>query len=258
MQTHLKTPRVLRQVAIHSAFGCWTVLSHTSDRRKVLCRCACGTEREVAKSNLARGISTSCGCMGLHIGEDNIDVTAADLDNIRFAAGDVSLAPIPWAPGYIVSDAGVVYSVRRWKREVSVPFRALKVMLHSGGYPQVNLRVKGKSTITAVHRLVAEFFLNPKPFDGAVVRHLDGNPLNNCASNLAWGTQAENRADSVRHGTAAVGESVGSAKLAEADINRIRSLVHSGVAPAIVASAYGVNYATINDIIRGLTWRHVT
>lgn len=43
-----------------------------------------------------------------------------------------------------------------------------------------------------VHQLVCEAFHGPKPFDGAVVIHLDENALNNRPENLKWGTQKEN------------------------------------------------------------------
>ena len=45
-------------------FGRWTVLSTPATKRRyVLCRCACGTEREVWASNLRSGISENCGCI---------------------------------------------------------------------------------------------------------------------------------------------------------------------------------------------------
>ena len=43
-----------------------------------------------------------------------------------------------------------------------------------------------------IHQLVCEAFHGPKPFDGAVVIHLDENALNNRPDNLKWGTQREN------------------------------------------------------------------
>lgn len=43
-----------------------------------------------------------------------------------------------------------------------------------------------------VHQLVCEAFHGPKPFDAAVVIHLDENALNNRPENLKWGTQKEN------------------------------------------------------------------
>jgi len=43
-----------------------------------------------------------------------------------------------------------------------------------------------------VHQLVCEAFHGGKPFDGAVVIHIDENGLNNRPENLKWGTQKEN------------------------------------------------------------------
>lgn len=43
-----------------------------------------------------------------------------------------------------------------------------------------------------VHQLVCEAFHGPKPFEKAVVIHLDENALNNRPENLKWGTQKEN------------------------------------------------------------------
>lgn len=43
-----------------------------------------------------------------------------------------------------------------------------------------------------VHRLVAEAFLGPQPFDGAVVMHLNEVGTDNRVENLKWGTQKEN------------------------------------------------------------------
>jgi len=43
-----------------------------------------------------------------------------------------------------------------------------------------------------VHQLVCEAFHGRRPFDNAVVIHIDENALNNRPENLKWGTQQEN------------------------------------------------------------------
>lgn len=43
-----------------------------------------------------------------------------------------------------------------------------------------------------VHQLVCEAFHGTKPFDSAIVIHIDENPSNNRPENLKWGTQKEN------------------------------------------------------------------
>lgn len=52
-----------------------------------------------------------------------------------------------------------------------------------------------------MHTLVALAFLGPRPEGKPHIRHLDGNARNNHVSNLAYGTAAENVADSLQHGT---------------------------------------------------------
>ena len=67
----------------------------------------------------------------------------------------------------------------------------LKKRLSTNGYYIVDLRKNHRSRVFRVHRLVALSFI---PFvDGKVfVNHIDGNKLNNNASNLEWCTQSEN------------------------------------------------------------------
>lgn len=59
--------------------------------------------------------------------------------------------------------------------------------------------VLGGKSVT-VHSLVALAYIGPKP-DGYVICHNDGNPLNNNADNLRYGTYTDNQYDRVKHGT---------------------------------------------------------
>lgn len=56
-------------------FGRWQVVgySHRSGRcdHRWLCRCDCGTERDVSAHSLRRGHSTSCGCYALEVRAEN-------------------------------------------------------------------------------------------------------------------------------------------------------------------------------------------
>lgn len=47
----------------NSQYGLWTVLGPGTKKDHVLCRCECGTEREVNRHSLERGVSRSCGCV---------------------------------------------------------------------------------------------------------------------------------------------------------------------------------------------------
>lgn len=53
-------------IPIGSVFDRWTVIGmgvRSSSEQKWLCRCKCGTEREVVRSSLVFGRSKSCGCL---------------------------------------------------------------------------------------------------------------------------------------------------------------------------------------------------
>ena len=77
----------------------------------------------------------------------------------------------------------------------------LKGHFCGGPYRRVQIVRDGRVIKNAkVHHLVAEAFLGPRP-EGLDIRHLDGDPLNNRADNLAYGTRSENIQDTVRHGT---------------------------------------------------------
>tara|TARA_B100001173_G_C15994069_1_gene550229 strand:+ start:194 stop:1054 length:861 start_codon:yes stop_codon:yes gene_type:complete len=60
---------------------------------------------------------------------------------------------------------------------------------HPSGYVRVMIKKKNFQ----IHRLIAEAFQLPKPSaEHNQINHLDGDPLNNCVSNLAWCTASEN------------------------------------------------------------------
>jgi NUMOD4 motif. len=99
---------------------------------------------------------------------------------------------------YEVSDKGEVASLPTptWNRR-SIIAQVRNVA--RGGYWYVTLHRDGKQFSRKVHQIVCEAFHGSRP-DGAVTRHLDGNPTNNVPSNLAWGTYTQNQLDTVAHG----------------------------------------------------------
>ena len=95
--------------------------------------------------------------------------------------------PVPGHGGYLVSDRG---RVRGPSGAVLKP--------DTNGHGYLYIAISGRKQ--RVHRLLLTTFVRP-PKPGEVTRHLNGNPADNRLENLAWGTQAENMQDSVRHGT---------------------------------------------------------
>ena len=69
-----------------------------------------------------------------------------------------------------------------------------------GRYPSVSLRdSEGNQRCHRVHQLVAAAHLGPMPEDCTLIRHLNDVKTDNRAENLAYGTEADNRADWVRN-----------------------------------------------------------
>lgn len=96
------------------------------------------------------------------------------------------LERIAYSKGYRVTEEGVVNGPN--KKDIGY--------FSSGGYRIINVRVHGKNKNLRAHRLQAYQKYGEKIYDeGTVVRHLDGNPANNCIDNIAIGTHSENMMD---------------------------------------------------------------
>ena len=107
-------------------------------------------------------------------------------------------------PGYRVCEDGRVFSVEHnWR---GYGERELQQTPNADGYPSVRLTIYGRRIRLAIHRLVAQSFLPPRPSPNHELRHLDGNKQNSHADNLAWGTQKDNADDRERHGRTSRGE----------------------------------------------------
>lgn len=103
---------------------------------------------------------------------------AIDYGNCNYS---IMWKPIAVDPRYSVSLSGKI------KRNSSD--RVLKPWKHKSGHLYVKLNKKYQ-----VHHLVLDAFVGKRP-RGLECRHIDGNPTNNRASNLVWGTRAQNIED---------------------------------------------------------------
>jgi len=76
-----------------------------------------------------------------------------------------------------------------------------RVFVGRNGYYQAYL-YRGKKTTRhpkMIYKLMALTYLPKRPSKAHLVRHLDGDSLNDAASNLAWGTHADNMEDLRKH-----------------------------------------------------------
>lgn len=218
------------------------------------------------------GVVTSRSALTMHLsGVGTLAMAYPIAPGVRFKS-------IEGHPGYCVGDDGSVWScvLMGVRRGVGDRWRRLRPHQQHRGHCAVDL---GRKATRFVHRLVLEAFVGPCP-EGQQCRHLDGNPLNNQLSNLAWGTPRENHADSVRHGTAyhlrpeamermragspghprnyvrhKAGEGHHRAKLSDEQVAHIRRVVdpskRDGTASRL-AKEWGVTSAAVMMIAKGL------
>lgn len=106
-----------------------------------------------------------------------------------------------------------------------------------------------------IHRAVCEAFNGPGQ-PGQYCMHNDGNHLNNSASNLRWGSAAENSADMVRHRTRMYGERNPMAVLTQDAVDRMRSIRAMQKTPYyVIARDFGVSTMTAFRAVTGRAWQ---
>jgi len=158
---------------------------------------------------------------------------------------------VPGFESYEVSDTGLVRSFHRgWSG------RPLSPHTDAWGYLRLQLFPGHgeKPWDCSVHELVALAFIGPRPAD-MVVRHLDGDPQHNVPSNLAYGTVAENAADTVRMGRSLRGQNAPVVKLTEAAVHAIRRAYVPGVKTmGTLAAEHGVTRLAVHYMLTGRTW----
>lgn len=155
---------------------------------------------------------------------------------------------------YSVNEFGDVYSWYRPKKsqiQREFPKRIAQYRC-SKGYQTVTMN----GSRIRVHVLVAEAFHGTRG-EGMVVRHLDGNQLNNKASNLSYGTRKDNSQDMVAHGRSTRGAKQPNSKLTESDVIEIVNMISENVNQKQIAEKFNVHEVTVRDIKRGKTWAHL-
>lgn len=164
---------------------------------------------------------------------------------------------------YEVSDIGRVRSLPRWvnnhggRRFVPEKILSLHVNTRRGNYRSVMLANEGRTERHRIHVLVLRAFVGERPSPIHHGLHRDDDPANNYLSNLRWGLPAENEEDKRINGGAIQGSRSRQAKLTETDIPIILKRAETEF-HRVIASDYGVNRQTIDKIVRGQRWKHIT
>jgi hypothetical protein len=164
---------------------------------------------------------------------------------------------VGWEGLYEVSSLGRVRSISRTTKHSHghrvVKGRILKPAIVSAGYPTIHLCLSGTVETAAVHTLVLEAFVGPRP-EGMQCCHKDGSRTNNRLDNLRWDSVSRNNMDKVAHGTSMRGEKNPIAKLTEPYVLEI---LKSTDTIANLAKKYGVHRVTISKIKKGLLWSYL-
>jgi hypothetical protein len=133
--------------------------------------------------------------------------------------------------------------------------RALRCSPDKDGYPKVVLIDDiGSRRYLRRSSLVCMAFHGPRP-TGGVVRHLDGSKDNDTPDNLCWGTQKENMADRVIHGTQPRGITHWHASITDGTAREIKRLILLSRKTADIMEALSVSRATVNGIRYGQSWK---
>lgn len=137
--------------------------------------------------------------------------------------------------------------------------RLLKGTVYNNGYRYINTTdpKDGSRKAVGIHVLVCEAFHGPKPDWAELVRHRDGDGLNNRYSNLRWGTHKQNAADRRLHGRDTIGSAHGCAKIDEHDVIAIFCLSRRRMIAEEIGALFDLSATTINRILARELWEHV-
>ena len=126
--------------------------------------------------------------------------------------------------------------------------RQVKPQPNGKGY----LRFLLNGKLVFVHRIVAQLYV-PNPDNKSQVNHKDGNKKNNCADNLEWVDNQQNRDHAISKGLHIHGEKCPWAKLTKKQVEFIRN--HPEINNTEFAELFGVSRLTVSDARRGITWK---
>lgn len=107
------------------------------------------------------------------------------------------------------------------------------------------------------HRLVAEAFI-PNPNDYEEVNHKNGIKYDNRIENLEWCSPVMNQLHAAQVLGRNCGEENVTSKLKMADVRMILIMGANGVNRSVIAKCFSVHKNTINKILRGDSWNHIT
>lgn len=163
---------------------------------------------------------------------------------------------IPGFPCYLASNRGRVASIM-----VPQTTKNRRYIIHMTKGIEKGRKNKGRLPKTGmlVHRIILETFGPPKPFDGALARHLNDDTWDNRLENLAWGSKGDNARDAIKNGRWPVSEDHPHAKLSNRQVQRIRARYDASGGRKLekIAADYGMSVSQICGIGKRKFWKHL-
>jgi HNH endonuclease len=127
------------------------------------------------------------------------------------------------------------------------------------GYGKFGVKIGGKNKTAAAHRVSWLLTNGPIP-DGKLLMHKCDNPLCVNPSHLELGTTFDNIRDMMAKGrrgyTGLQGSKNPKSKLSESQVSDIRAAFESGESRADIARRYGMNWGSVDNIVKGVYWKH--
>lgn len=130
----------------------------------------------------------------------------------------------------------------------------------SRGYFIVGINIEGKKEVVSVHRLQAyQKYGNLIFEEGKQVRHLNGNPLDNSADNIALGTSSENNMDKPAETRVRVALLAASKKrvLSCDEVKDMREKRKKGYTTVQLAKIFKVSQGNVSDICNRKLYKNV-
>lgn len=141
--------------------------------------------------------------------------------------------------------------------------KVYKTYINHQGYEQVcvSLGSTEQKKVFKIHKAVAETFI-PNPNGNPEVNHIDGNKINNKASNLEWVTGSENVRHAYDNGLANAKQGVDNpwAKLTKEDVIYIREHYipfDAEFGARALGRKFGVNKNSIRDVANNKSYVNV-
>jgi hypothetical protein len=196
--------------------------------------------------------------------------------NIKIEGGCYKIRSEIWLPIpslnnlYEASNFGRIRRSANDKRRKSItPGHILKQQINKrNGYLIVTARPEiNKQVNIRVHRIIAEAFYGKCP-EGFVVNHKDGNKENNCIENLEYVTPAQNNQHALDNKLrkpadmkekSPKGENHYNSKITIKEvINICKIRKETNMGSRKMEKLLGISKGTINSIIYGKSWKHIT